>query len=158
MHWCWSSHQTCDVAPSILFQWILKVTSCVNNTNIFFNRHLAGLWSVSRSQRCMVFEFLYVVQWSFKCCKSKVWNILQFNLYAKYWNSPFHAFFPDRKWWPRNRKWPFGVDWVPLVIKSLHRKNWGVQMLFLLPMEHWGLYYIYLMFYIMYFPYFTFMK
>ena len=47
----------------------------------------------------------------------------QFNFYAKCRSSPFHAFFPDRKWWARNRKWrPFGVDWVPLVIKSLHRK------------------------------------
>ena len=34
----------------------------------FFNRHLAGPWSVSRSQRCVVSEFLYVVLWSFKCC------------------------------------------------------------------------------------------
>ena len=33
----------------------------------------------------------------------------QFNLYAKCRSSPFHAFFPGRKWWPRNRKWrPFG--------------------------------------------------
>ena len=34
----------------------------------FFNWYLAGPWSVSRSQRCVVSEFLYVVQWSFKCC------------------------------------------------------------------------------------------
>ena len=31
-------------------------------------------------------------------------------------------------------------------------------MLFLFPIAHWGLYYIYVMFQIMYFPYFTFMK
>ena len=35
------------------------------------------LWSVNRPQRCVVSEFLYVVQWSFKCCLSKVWNILR---------------------------------------------------------------------------------
>ena len=31
-------------------------------------------------------------------------------------------------------------------------------MLSLFPMAHWGFYYIYVMFWIMYFPYFTFMK
>ena len=94
----------------------------------FFNRHLAGPWSVSRSQRCVVSEFLYVVPWSFKCCYSKVWNKLRMISSLTFMPNvgvPFFMhFFPDRKWWPRNRKWrPFGVDWVPLVIKSLHRKN-----------------------------------
>ena len=42
----------------------------------FFSWHLAGRWSVCRSQRCVFSEVLYVVQWSFKCCYSKVWNIL----------------------------------------------------------------------------------
>ena len=31
-------------------------------------------------------------------------------------------------------------------IKSLYRENWGVQVLFLFPMAHWGRYYIYAMF------------
>ena len=42
-------------------------------------------------------------------------------MYCKYtWNFPFSRNFQDRKWWPRHRKWrPFGVSWVPLVIKLL---------------------------------------
>ena len=61
-------------------------------------------------------------------------NDFQFDLYAKFWSSPFHAFFPDRKWWPRNREWrPFGVDWVPLVIRSLHRKKLGSSNAFPVP-------------------------
>ena len=44
---------------------------------------------------------------------------------------PFHTFYSDRNWWPRNRKWrPFGVDWVPFCDKILFRKNERAQMLF----------------------------
>ena len=43
---------------------------------------------------------------------------------------PLFTHSPDRKWWLRNRKWrPFGFDWVPLEIKTLYRKKWGVQTL-----------------------------
>ena len=44
MHWCGSSHQTGDVAPSMSFQLISNVTSCVNNTNKAFELPIFFLW------------------------------------------------------------------------------------------------------------------
>ena len=65
---------------------------------------------------------------------SRSFGIFYGYLYAKCRSSLFHAFFSGRKWWPRNRKWrPFWVDWVALVIKSLHRKKFGSSNAFSVP-------------------------
>ena len=50
MYRCGNSHQAGDVAPSILFQWILKVTSCVSNTNKNLSLRIDICWD-SRRQR-----------------------------------------------------------------------------------------------------------
>ena len=48
--------------------------------------------------------------------------------------SLFSRIFPDRKWWPRKRKWrPFSIDWVYLVIKTLYRKKGRSSNAFLAP-------------------------